>query len=146
MLELNVKFQEKYKQLDLLCKDIFSSKEGVSEYIKEMENTNSQFSRYILDWANVYKQLKHMRWLRNQLAHEVGAFNFDLCSDYDLKWLNDFYNSILNRTDPLAQVGQLERQKQLHQNNSNSNKTQINIKTKVSLWDKIKAKFKSWFS
>ena len=87
-----------------------------------------------------------MRWLRNQLAHEVGAFNFDLCSDYDLKWLNDFYNSILNRTDPLAQVGQLERQKQLHQNNSNSNKTQINIKTKVSLWDKIKAKFKSWFS
>lgn len=146
MLELNVKFQEKYKQLDLLCKDIFSSKEGVSEYIKEMENTNSQFSRYILDWANVYKQLKHMRWLRNQLAHEVGAFNFDLCSDYDLKWLNDFYNSILSRTDPLAQVGQLERQKQLHQNNSNSNKTQINIKTKVSLWDKIKAKFKSWFS
>lgn len=146
MLELNVKFQEKYKQLDLLCKDIFSSKEGVSEYIKEMENTNSQFSRYILDWANVYKQLKHMRWLRNQLAHEVGAFNFYLCSDYDLKWLNDFYNSILNRTDPLAQVGQLERQKQLHQNNSNSNKTQINIKTKVSLWDKIKAKFKSWFS
>lgn len=157
MIELNVKFQEQYKRLDALCKDIFSSKDGVSEYINEMENTEYQFSRYVYDWQDIYKQLKHLRWIRNRLAHEVGAFNDDLCNENDLKWLTNFYNSILNRTDPIAIVAQTKRTliKQTEQkdnkqttnpNKSTSNFTVPKNKTSTSLWDKIKNKLKMWFS
>lgn len=132
MIEKNVEFQEKYKQLDTLCKDIFSSKDGVSVYISE--------------WENVYKQLKHLRWIRNQLAHEVGAFNSDICSDFDLKWLTDFYDSILNRTDPLAIVGQAQRNIKEPQYYSSTCIESANRDSKVSLWNRIKAKIKSWFS
>lgn len=60
MIELNVKFQEQYKKLDVLCKDLFSSKEGVSIYIREMKLTDYQFRKYVYDWETVYKQLKHL--------------------------------------------------------------------------------------
>lgn len=146
MIELNVQFQEKYKQLDFLCKDIFASKDGVSVYISEMELTNFQFRRYVYDWENIYKQLIHLRWIRNQLAHEVGAFNTDICTDFDIKWLTDFYNSVLNRTDPLAIVGQVQRNLQEQRNTSNTSKKSNENDSKISLWGRIKAKFKSWFS
>ncbi len=145
MIELNVIFQEKYKQLDALCKDIFSSKDGVSLYISEMKNTNFQLCSYVHDWENVYKQLKHLRWIRNKLAHEVGAFDSEICTDFDLKWLTDFYKAILNRTDPLAIVGQVQRNLQEQQNNSNNCQKATDNDSKISLWDRIKAKLKSWF-
>lgn len=146
MIQINVEFQEKYKQLDALCKDIFLSKEGVSVYINEMENTSFEFRKYAYDWEDTYKRLKHMRWVRNQLAHEVGAFNTDLCTEFDLKWLTYFYNSILNRTDPLAKVGQVQRNLQSQQSYSNTCKKSTESDTKISFWDRIKAKFKSWLS
>lgn len=157
MIELNVRFQEEYKKLDVLCKDIFSSKDGVSVYISEMEKTSFQYHKFAYDWDEVYKNLKHLRWMRNQLAHEVGAFNSDLCSELDLKWLKYFYNSILNRTDPLAQVGQAMRQQNEHKSTSNTYRqntvTNVNTcktvtkkNTRPSLWSRIKTKFKKWFS
>lgn len=145
MIELNVRFQEQYKQLDALCKDLFSSKEGVSVYISEMELTDFQFRKYVYNWESIYKTLKHLRWIRNQLAHEVGAFNSDICTDYDLKCLTDFYNSILNRTDPLAIVGQAQRNLQQQRNYSNTCKMPTDNNSKNSFWGRIKAKFKSWF-
>ena len=36
-MHLVIEFQEEYKRLDKLCKDIFYSEEGVSEYIRQME-------------------------------------------------------------------------------------------------------------
>lgn len=112
MLELNVEFQELYKQLDSICRDIFSSKDGVTEYINEMENTEYQFRRYVYGWDEAYKQLKHLRWIRNRLSHEVGSFHCDICTTDDLKALTEFYKSILNRSDPLAIVGHAKREMQ----------------------------------
>lgn len=109
MIELNVEFQERYKRLDALCRDLFSSKDGVTRYIQEMENTPYQYRKLILNWDSIYKQLKHLRHLRNQLAHEVGALTSELCTESDINRLTDFYNSILNTTDPLAKVGKAER-------------------------------------
>ena len=33
----NTVFQEEYKRLDALCRDVFVSRDGVSEYIRQME-------------------------------------------------------------------------------------------------------------
>ena len=69
MIETNIEFQEEYKRLDALCKDIFSSKEGIWEFIRDIESVPWNERRFISSWEPDYKQLNHMRWVRNQLAH-----------------------------------------------------------------------------
>lgn len=147
MIDTNVKFQEEYKRLDSLCKDLFSSKDGITKYINEMENSQFELRKIINSSDTIYKQLKHMRWVRNQLAHEVGAFESDLCNQEDIDWLIDFYNSIMNGTDPLAKLGKAERMKKTQEKNSiNENKIYMhNSKEKISIWNKIKLKIKKWF-
>ena len=124
MLELNVKFHEEYKRLDALCKDMFSSKDGVTQYICEMEYTELKYSRQIYNWDDIYHKLKHMRWVRNQLAHEVGAFDYDLCTEDDVEWLECFYNAILHACDLLATVAKMKRQQEAQQHNK-KNKIQL---------------------
>lgn len=152
MIDLNVKFQEQYKRLDSLCKDIFSSKDGVTQYIYEMENTPWDSRRFISNWDTIYKNLKHLRWVRNQLAHEIGTFEDDLCTANDIEWLSDFYTSILKTTDPLAQA---RKAKQAEYNNLQQNRCKTiqnndyeyidKEKQKTSFWSKIKEKLKKWF-
>lgn len=102
MLALNSEFQEEYKRLDRLCKDYLSSTEGVSEYIRQMDATSPRNRRYVSTWEKDYKQLKHIRWVRNQLAHEVGTLNSDICTQDDLDWVQSFYSRIMNGSDPFT--------------------------------------------
>ena len=44
--------------------------------------------------------------MRNQLAHEVGAYESGILTDEDLDFVLDFHGSIINREDPLALVYQ----------------------------------------
>lgn len=104
MLTLNVKFQEEYKRLDRLCKDYLSSTEGVSEYIRQMELTPQADRWYVYTWESDYKQLKHMRWVRNQLAHEVGTLDSDICTEEDLSWVQCFYDRIMDGQDPFTTI------------------------------------------
>ena len=100
-----------------------------------------------------HKELKHIRWMRNQLAHEV-SIDSDLCKPKDIEWITHFYDSILSGNDPLACLSkskQLPAQKcTTSLNGSNKNKeTQTNIfveKPHKSLWKKIVSKIKRWFS
>ena len=70
MNNINWDFIEAYKSLDELCKQILSSDRGISEYIDEMSN-ESQGRMMVTCWEKDYNQLKKMRWIRNQLVHEV---------------------------------------------------------------------------
>ncbi len=166
MIELNVKFQEKYKRLDALCADIYCNKyfnqSGVTAYITEMENTRPQLCSHVYNWEATYKQLKHLRWVRNQLAHEAGTFEYEMCTEADIEWLSNFHAAILQRTDPLAVIGKIEREgatqvRRVKMQNNAVRKTNVENtaeipdkpaekKQKLSLWGKIKAKFKKWFS
>ncbi len=104
MKELNLQFMDKYKKLDNLFKQCYNSKDGVTEYINQMEKLWSKGINRVSNWEYTYKQLKHVRWVRNQLAHEVGTFDTDIVEHSDLNFVNEFYNSIINSTDPLAVV------------------------------------------
>ena len=101
MRELNIEFQEQYKRLDKLCKEMYSSNEGVSSYLQDMECTPYSEQYVINNWSAVCKQLKHYRWMRNQLAHDI-SIDSDFCEQYDIDWIKNFYESILNGTDPLT--------------------------------------------
>ena len=99
---LSIDFLEEYKRLDRLCKDSLSSVEGVSEYIRQMEGMWYDGLRLVKGWERDYKQLKHVRWVRTQLAHEVGTLNSGICTEDDYDWVVEFYNRIISGEDPFA--------------------------------------------
>ena len=132
---LSIEFQENYKRLDCLCKDSLSSNEGVSEYIRQMESTSWVDRRYVNSWEDDYKMLKHVRWIRNQLAHEVGTLEAGICQIDDLNYIKDFYNRILNGTDPFTCIRKAKEIEQERQTES-----QLLLKAKKLGQEKQKAK------
>ena len=96
-MRLEIEFQEAYKKLDKLCRELFSSDTGVSTYIREMEKAPTDYPRATATWWKDYKELKHVRWVRNQLAHEVGAMDAGICEKEDLLFVCEFYQRILKR-------------------------------------------------
>lgn len=94
-------FIESYKHLDKICGEMFETQYGVSAYIEEMLN-NPHGSFLVRGWENDLKQLKHYRWIRNQIVHEPDCYEETMCEAGDNEWLDDFYDRIINQTDPLA--------------------------------------------
>ena len=97
---LDNEFFEEYKRLDRLCSDMYSCKNGVSRYIEDMESRSRREASSILFWYTDYKLLKHLRWIRNRIAHETD--NYQISSESDLQNMRDFYERILSGQDPIA--------------------------------------------
>lgn len=152
MRELNIEFQEQYKRLDKLCRDMYSSSEGVSAYIQDMENTPYKERQAVDNWDAVYKKLKHARWMRNQLAHDI-SIDTDFCDVSDIGFIKRFYTSILNGNDPLvcaykAKQSAMQTQSPSHKKTIES---QLVIHTpqekpRKTFWDRVISKIKSLFS
>lgn len=117
MTKLEIEFLEEYKRLDKLCQDMLSSLSGVSEYINRMESFYKDGSYYIDDWNESYKTLKHLRWLRNNIVHNVDESD---CSLEELETLKYFYRDILMQEDPLAHL--YKNNKSLEKNKKRLNK------------------------
>ena len=94
-------YMNSYKRLDNLCRDCGYTN-GVSGYIEEMERTyGGTYS--VPGWQDDYKNLKHYRWIRNQIAHDNDADEENMCSKEDVQWIENFHQRILDQDDPLAQ-------------------------------------------
>lgn len=100
-------FMDAYKQLEKLCGDVMNDDRRVSAYIEEMQRLNG--SRFVTGWDEDLKQLKHCRWLRNQIAHDPDCTEENLCTPEDTQWVRAFYQRILNQTDPLAMYRKAQR-------------------------------------
>ena len=101
-MNLCLEFQEAYKRLDNLCRDCFRSNDGVTEYIKQMEYVFEKGEESIPDWTRRYKTLKHLRYIRNKLSHEVGTLSSGICTENDYNDVIDFYNLMMDMKDPLT--------------------------------------------
>lgn len=94
-------FIESYKHLEKICGEIMNDERRLSAYIDEMlKKPNGAY--YVSGWNDDLKQLKHYRWVRNQISHEPGCSEQNMCEPSDAIWLDDFYARIMNQTDPLA--------------------------------------------
>ena len=93
-------FFEEYKRLDRLCSDMYSCQNGVSEYITQMENRSDQGTYRVSSWNADYKSLKHIRWIRNQIAHDSATCQ--ISEPEDLEFVQDFYERIFAGRDPLT--------------------------------------------
>ena len=117
MDNIEILFFEEYKKLDNLCKDLFKSDRGVSQYIEEMECTPFTKSRLVESWQDDYKMLKHVKWIRNNIAHNN---DYSGCNKSDVKSVKDFYQKIINQKDPFSVIDQNSRELQ-RRNNKNYN-------------------------
>lgn len=95
-------FFEAYKRLDRLCSDMYGCRSGVSQYIQNMESQSYRGRFVVPMWEQSYKTLKHLRWVRNQIAHDSGQFQ--ICEEYDIQDINEFYDSIISGQDPLTRL------------------------------------------
>lgn len=94
-------FINSYKRLEKLCNEIYDSNHGISAYIDDMARLTSA-SFYVFNWNDDLKQLKHYRWIRNQIFHEPNCTEENMCEYVDAQWIDDFYDRIMNQSDPLA--------------------------------------------
>ena len=108
MRDLNIDFMDLYKRVDKFIRDAYSSSDGVSEYIRKMELNRFKGQRYVSTWAKDYDMLKHIRWIRNQLSHEVG-YDSDICEENDYDYLNAFHQRLFSSDDPLAVMTRQEQ-------------------------------------
>lgn len=96
-----MKFINSYKQLEKLCNEIYQSNHGISAYIDDM-SMHTSASHYVDDWDNDLKQLKHYRWIRNQIVHEPDCTEENMCECGDAEWLDAFHLRIMSGSDPLT--------------------------------------------
>lgn len=100
-------FFEAFKELETLCGEIYSCRSGVSEYILDMEKNMSEGERKIGNWANDYKTLKHLRWVRNKIAHEAG--DIQISEDQDLDAVCAFRDRVIRGKDPITLLNKAKK-------------------------------------
>lgn len=106
MNKIKIAFFEEYKKLDRLCGDIYRDQHGISHYIDDMKTKSHADSCDIPGWKTDLNQLIRIRHIRNQMAHAEGAFEEELCTQYDIDWIRNFYQRILAQADPCAMLYQ----------------------------------------
>lgn len=101
MTELEVEFFDEFKSVDNICADMLGIRPGVTEYINQMEKYDLRGRSVVPRWKEKYDKLKHLRWLRNQIAHGSGETETE---ETDLIELKRFHELLLTQNDPLALV------------------------------------------
>ena len=131
MGNLNNALFEEFKRLDKLCGEIYGEPHGVSHYINDMRIVSGSDYRNIPNWEEDLERLVRIRHIRNHLAHAEGAFDESACTSTDIEWSRDFYDRILNQSDPLALLHRYyiekQRMKEPMSSNSFSQASQIPI-------------------
>lgn len=118
-------FLESYKHLKKICGDIMNDERRLSAYIDAMaQKSNGSF--YVRGWDYDLKQLKHYRWVRNQITHEPGCTEQNMCNPNDAIWFDDFYARIMNQTDPLALYHQATKSRPVQHSSKVKKQSQIN--------------------
>ncbi len=100
MNECTMDYIDSYKRLDQLCRDMFRSKDGVTEYINQMDRVISRINSK-RNWRNFYSRLKYQRRLRNNLVHNTDCSE---CTEEDIDEIEYFFELILKQEDPLAYI------------------------------------------
>lgn len=83
-------------------------KNHLSEYVSEMEQNTYQGKYKIYSWDKDYKTLKHLRWIRNRIAHDSEGFQ--ICEPQDIDDMQNFYDRLLSVQDPLALLRKMSLQ------------------------------------
>jgi len=129
-------FIDSYKRLEKLCGEVLNDDKRITAYIDEMKNI-PQGSYFVKGWDEDLKMLKHYRWIRNQIAHEPGCTEGNMCNSGDVRWIENFYSRVMQQNDPLSLYSKAKKIKK-----KNSAKPQKYNKSKSKRKKKSKGLFK----
>lgn len=130
-------------------------KNGVGEYLNQMEHLQYKGLRYVSTWESDYKELKRVLWIRNQLSHNA-SFDSDLCEENDYNWTVLFRDKLYASTDPISSLRKAEeadniKRAELHKQKQikSTAHTYINVdkpipsnnKENKTIWQRIKRFF-----
>ena len=107
---IQIELLEEYKYVDAICRDMLGAEKGVTAYIEQLDETPMTVRYWITEWNDEYRQLKHIRWLRNQIAHSTEYVE---CTRSDLDWLKGFHNRLLTQQDLLAKAHRVINESQI---------------------------------
>lgn len=93
-------FFEAYKRLDNFCSDAYECRNGISEYIAKMEQSSARGQSRVPSWNDDYKKLKHVRWVRNRIAHNDEPSQ--VSEPADLTFVRSFHDRMQTSRDPLS--------------------------------------------
>ena len=102
MTQLDNEFFEEYKHLERLCSDMYSCRDGIRQYLEDMERQFSEGEKAIPHWAQDYQNLRGLRRTRNTLAHNVSEYQ--VCTEQDVENVIDLVDRIMKQQDPLAML------------------------------------------
>ena len=97
-MSIDMEYFNEYKSVEKICNEMYGEN-GVSAYINDMQNCTSREKSFIVNWDKKLKDLKHLRWLRNQIAHDNGVYEV---TEQDLLDIKLFHDELLTQEDPLA--------------------------------------------
>lgn len=109
MREPDIRFLEEYKKADNFIKDANMTQEGISWYIRQMELSERKGAAVVRTWQADYRMLKHVRWVRNKLVHEV-EYDAGICGAAEYNSVKDFGERLCAAEDPLAVLGKYLRE------------------------------------
>lgn len=105
------RFFEAYKRLDRLCADLYgdwdANKAGVTAYIEDMKSRDARGRQLVPAWDADRQSLKHVRDVRNRIAHEAAAGQVAQPSDLD--FVEELHQRLLSGTDPLTSLWKAEK-------------------------------------
>lgn len=126
--EIAWEFFEEYKKLDSLCQQLLCSKNGVTQYIVELEEVRGLVKRdhylYVI-WRTDVQRLKKMRKIRNVLAHDINAFQEQEIAEEDIIWLKNFYRRIIEQEDVFSLLNKKKEDEMYHKSNAWDNVWQM---------------------
>ena len=88
----NIAFMDLYKAVDNSLKTMLGTDKGISEYIERLE-LKAGSRKFTSEMKQELKMLKHLRWARNKLAHEVD-YGTQILEAGDFEWLAGFQKKI----------------------------------------------------
>ena len=144
IISTNTEFFNEYKTLDKLCSEIYGGSNGISGYIDEMESAEWYKVKRIADWSDTIRKLKNFRYIRNQIAHGGIELDGNLCDFEDIDWIKEFYQRIINGTDPLSLLRKQSTSSGNKHNNSQnkvSDERKYQVGSPSSMKDLIKQTF-----
>ena len=107
MKKLEIEFFDEFRKVETILNERFNCKSGVSEYINRMSEKQSIGEKKVPTWKDDFKTLKHLRWVRNQIAHNSEAE--DICKKEDLKVLKEFHKALDLGKDPLSLIARKKK-------------------------------------
>ena len=109
---------DEFMHLESVLNDMYSCKNGVTNYIELMEQVPYSDKIKVYGWEEDYKNLKHIRHIRNARAHDPNYRNVVDCTVADVEWLKEFYDRVISVDDPYAKLRKIKNdeisQKNIH--------------------------------